>query len=109
MYRFIHSLSAAALFTVTLGVSGCAYDYSVEPSFGVAVNTAITQQTINTAGVGHDGVTPGLDGAAAKSTVDRYQRSYEQPSALGRVLSIGVGSSGSSGGDRANGSTSAGQ
>jgi hypothetical protein len=72
-------------------LGGCAHQYHVEPHFGSAVREAIARQTINSGGVGHDGVSPGMDGASAKATVDRYIRSTEQPPALGDVFRVGVG------------------
>lgn len=82
-------LVSAAL--VGLGLSGCAVDYAADRDFGQSVSAAIRQQTIHPEGVGRDGVTPGLDGHASKATIDRYQKSYEQPQNLGNVMTLGVG------------------
>jgi type IV pilus biogenesis protein CpaD/CtpE len=79
--------------SIALLLGGCAHQYEVEADFGSAVREAIARQTVNPAGVGHDGVTPGMDGASAKATVDRYIRSVEQPPALGDAYRIGVGDS----------------
>ncbi len=75
----------------SLGLAGCAVDYAAERGFGQSVSAAIQQQTIRPEGVGRDGVTPGLDGHASKATIDRYQKSYEQPQTLGNVMTLGVG------------------
>ena len=74
-----------------LGLSSCAYQYEPEPSFGITVREAITQQSIVPRGVGHDRIDIGFEGAAATAVMDRYIRSYEQPTALGDVFRIGVG------------------
>jgi hypothetical protein len=86
---------ALHILLVTGGTSllvGCAHDYTVEPTFGVSVSQAIQRQTITPGGVGVDGVSPGLDGDAAKATIDRYQKSYTSPERLGNVMTLGVGS-----------------
>ena len=72
-------------------LSGCAYDYAPEKDFGESVRQTIIAQTIAPNGVGHDRIEPGLDGAAAKSNIDRYIKSFEQPQSLGNVLRLGVG------------------
>ena len=74
-----------------LGLSSCAYQYEPEPRFGITVREAITQQSIVPRGVGHDRIDVGFEGAAAAAVMDRYIRSYEQPTALGDVFRIGVG------------------
>ena len=74
-----------------LGLSSCAYQYEPEPRFGITVREAITQQSIVPRGVGHDRIDVGFEGAAAVAVMDRYIRSYEQPTALGDVFRIGVG------------------
>ena len=86
---------AVGLGTVALLASGCAHQYETNADFGGSVRDAIARQTINPAGVGRDGVSPGLDGASARATVDRYMKTSEQPPSSGDVFKVGVGSSAS--------------
>jgi hypothetical protein len=86
---------SALSFSSLLLLSGCAHQYEPEADFGSAVREAIARQTVNPNGVGYDGVEPGMDGASAKATVDRYIKSMEQPPSLGDVLKIGVDAGGS--------------
>ncbi len=79
-----------ALITLAVLVTGCAQQYEPTADFGSAVREAIVRQTLNAEGVGHERVTPGMDGPSAKATVDRYIKSMEQPPSLGDVLKIGV-------------------
>lgn len=78
-------------------LGGCAHQYEPEADFGSAVREAIARQTISPSGVGHDGVTPGMDGTSAKATIDRYVKSMEQPPSIGDVFRVGIsdGSTGS--------------
>ena len=85
----LKSLVASTLCVVVF--TGCAYDYNVERSFGTSVGAAVKEQSIRPNGIGYDGVVIGLEGAPAKATIDRYNRSYEFPQNLGNVLTIGVG------------------
>jgi hypothetical protein len=91
-----YALSGTAL--VALCLCGCAHDYRSDTRFGDTVTHAIRAQTIDPAGVGTNGLKSGLDGQAAKATVDRYHKSFEQPQSLGNVYTIGVGSGGTAGG-----------
>lgn len=89
MKKKIHKHKAALIpFVLLLG--GCAHQYQPEADFGSAVREAIARQTINPMGVGHDGVSPGMDGASAKATVDRYVKSSESPPATGDAFLVGV-------------------
>lgn len=89
-------LGCAALF-----MSGCApARYASDDSFGDAVRTAQAQQTVNPDAPRNAAAPIGLNGAAAKATVDRYQKSFETPPPPVNVFTIGVGGSTSSGGTR---------
>jgi hypothetical protein len=90
------ALRGAAL--VAMCLCGCAHDYRSDTRFGDTVTHAIRAQTIDPAGVGTNGLKSGLDGQAAKATIDRYHKSFEQPQSLGNVYTIGVGSGGTAGG-----------
>lgn len=94
-----HSLTQGVFLAfAVIALAGCAHQYEPEADFGSAVREAIARQTINPNGVGYDGVTPGMDGASAKATVDRYVKSMEQPQSTGDVFRVGVGDSTTSGG-----------
>jgi hypothetical protein len=75
-------------------LGGCAHQYEPEAGFGSSVREAIARQAINPNGVGVDGVEPGMDGASAKATIDRYLKTMEKPPSLGDVLKIGVDAGG---------------
>jgi hypothetical protein len=72
-------------------LTGCAYDYAAERSFGESVKVAVREQSIRPGGLGMNGLSTGLEGAPSKAVIDRYNRSYEFPQSLGNVLTIGVG------------------
>lgn len=83
---------AVSVGLVALLSAGCAHQYETKADFGSSVRDAIARQTINPAGVGSDGVSPGMDGSSAKATVDRYVKTSEQPPSTGDVFKVGVGS-----------------
>jgi hypothetical protein len=86
--------AAKALMIALVGLpflTGCAYDYAAERSFGESVKLAVREQSIRPDGLGVNGVSTGLEGAPSKAVIDRYNRSYEFPQSLGNVLTIGVG------------------
>ena len=80
---------------VAIGMmTGCAPTTPrVDQHFGEAVNTAKAQQTINPDASRNTDPVAGLDGQAAKSTIDRYQKTYQTPPPPINVFTIGVGSS----------------
>lgn len=86
----LHGLAALSILAT---LSGCAHDYATEASFGRSVSEAVARQSVNPNGTIHDGVTPGMDGFAAKASMDRYQAGFERPAGMGNVLAIGVGQS----------------
>lgn len=78
-------------------VAGCAENrYREEENFGDAVRAAKARQIVNP-DAGRSAPAPdGIDGTAAKATMDRYQKSFESPPPPANVFTIGVG--GQSGG-----------
>ena len=89
----------AALVSLGLaGLSGCAHDYRSDRTLGATVNEAIRQQAIPPKEPVRDGLASGLDGQSAKFTLDRYHKSFEQPTGVGNVYTIGVGTGGDTGG-----------
>lgn len=73
-------------------VTGCALPPNVqEPPMGATVSLTMAQQVMNpAAGANRDPVS-GLDGQAAKSGYDAYQKSYRAPVPQQNVFTIGVG------------------
>jgi hypothetical protein len=72
-------------------MTGCAHQYTPERSFGLSVRDHLALQTKAPGGIGHNRVTGGFEGAAARSTVDNYLRGFEQPKPTQDVLKLGVG------------------
>jgi len=78
-------LCAAAL------AAGCASPTPhLDQQFGSAARAAARQQVLNPATPATPLIT-GLDGKAAKSAYDNYQKSYKDPQPQTGALSIGVG------------------
>lgn len=88
-----------------LPLSACQTNWTVEPDFGSTVNDSIYSQQVNpSAPVGNKKVTKGLDGVAAKESVDAYQKSFQSkpstsnypaggaltPSTTGTSTSMGI-------------------
>lgn len=89
----------AGLALAALIAGGCAHPrYPTDAAFGDAVRTAQAQQTVNPDASRNPAGPKGIDGAAAKATVDRYQKTYETPPAPVNVFAIGVGADTTSGG-----------
>ncbi len=81
--------------------AGCAAPPSaVDASFGRALTGARAAQVIDPDAPSR--ARPALkgDGQAAKSAIDRYQKSFDTPPPPVNVLNIGIGSAGSGGGSQ---------
>ncbi len=72
-------------------MTGCAHQYAPDASFGASVRDHLALQTKAPGGIGHNRVTGGFEGAAARSTVDTYLRSFEQPKPTQDALKLGIG------------------
>jgi hypothetical protein len=73
-----------------LAVAGCVSTSPVDRHFGEAVNMMKAQQTLNpTAALNADPVR-GIDGQAAKSAYDQYQKSFKTPEPQPNAFTIGV-------------------
>jgi hypothetical protein len=96
--RFITVICALLTSAVLIG---CQSNWYESPDFGNSVNGAVISQAVNpNAPEGNKTPSKGLDGPAAKATVDNYQRSYENRPVSGSYPGGGVltpASSGSSG------------
>ncbi len=84
---------------LTLSATGCANaPYADAPQWGEAVRHAVKAQTVNPGPVAKNLPPPTTDGAAMKSSIDRYQSAFDKPPVPVNVMNIGLGSSvGSSG------------
>ena len=81
-------MGALALLAI---VGGCASNSSrLDSQFGVASRTMLHQQIINPAVPASQSVA-GVDGQAAKSAYDHYQKSFKEPVPQTGALAIGVG------------------
>lgn len=90
---------SAACAAVLFG--GCAQQPSLtDRDFGDTVRAAVAQQTANPDAPAKRAALGGIDGPAAKSTIDRYEKSYDTPPAPVNVFTIGVTGSASGGGSR---------
>ncbi len=78
--------------TLLLAVAGCAPTTpNLDRHFGQGLNLAKAQQTLNPqAGRNLDPVN-GIDGKAAKSAYDEYQKSFRVPAPQPNAFTIGVG------------------
>lgn len=90
--RTLIILALAALVT-----AGCANPTPVEANFGNAVNRAKAAQVVDPDAPSRARPQLQVDGAAAKSAVDQYQKSFEAPTLPPTILNIGVGTTGSTG------------
>lgn len=77
-YLRVGSLIAGCL----LGLAGCQAYWSPEPDFGNSVNGAIQAQVQNAnAPKGYPKALVGMDGPAAKTSIETYQKSFERKQA----------------------------
>lgn len=91
-------LAMTTLCLAALLAAGCAENrYREEEGFGDAVRAAKARQIINPDASRNTARPDGMDGPSAKSTVDRYQKSFEIPPPPVNVFTIGVGSGTSAG------------
>jgi hypothetical protein len=94
--RTVIALAAAAL------VTGCAayYPSAVDERFGAALMAARASQVADPAAAARARAVPTLDGMAADSAVERYQKSFDLPPPPTNVFNIGIGTSGGVAGAR---------
>lgn len=62
-----------------------------DANFGNTVRTAFAQQIINPDASQNPDPVSGMDGRAARETMDRYQKSFKEPAPQPNVFTIGVG------------------
>lgn len=83
----------ALLCAVLAALAGCASNPTpvLDSNFGVAVNTAKAQQTINPDAAKNTDPVRGIDGIAAKDSMERYHDSFKAPPPTFNVINIGTG------------------
>ena len=85
-----HRLIVASLCGLALATSGCATRTTALP-LGASVSLAMAQQ-IRDPGAGlKPAPVDGMDGQAAKSVYDAYQKTYRAPQPQPNVFTIGIG------------------
>lgn len=102
MNTMIRMVWLLLVFALSQALAGCMSQptYSRTPNldekFGMAVETARAQQTINPNASRNTEPVTGLDGRAGREAVERYEASFQRPPPPANVFSIGVsGNSGS--------------
>lgn len=62
-----------------------------DANFGNSVRAAFAQQIINPDASQNPDPVSGMDGRAARETMDRYQKSFSEPKPQPNIFTIGVG------------------
>lgn len=84
--------TASVLCAVLLAVAGCvSLTPNLDSHFGEAVNLVKAQQTLYPEASLNTDPVKGMDGKAAKSGYDAYQKSYITPEPQTSAFTIGVG------------------
>ncbi len=87
-------IKRSVLLSSLAAMAGCISPSPVLDShFGLAVNTAKAQQTINPDAAKNTDQVKGIDGRAAKDSVERYHDSFKAPPPTFTVINIGAGAS----------------
>ena len=75
-----------------LALTGCVSPTPIlDAEFGKSVSLIKAQQTLNPAASRNTNPVNGLDGVAAKSAYDAYQKSYKNPEPPSNAFTIGIG------------------
>ena len=72
-------------------LAGCAGPTRTDLAFGDAVRAATASQIIDPDASRNMAMPSGWEGGAAKSTIDRYKKSFEAPPTPVNVFAIGMG------------------
>jgi hypothetical protein len=93
-FRAITASRAVMSLAVSVAVTGCVSTTpNLDRHFGEAVSFLKAQQTLYPAASGNTDPVNGMDGKAAKSAYDEYQKSYRAPVPQPNVFSISIGGS----------------
>ena len=83
---------AAAVSGLLLTLTGCVSPSPIlDAQFGKSVSLIKAQQTLNPSASRNTNPVSGLDGVAAKSAYDAYQKSFRTPEPVSNAFSIGIG------------------
>jgi hypothetical protein len=86
---------AALACAAAAALGACApAETQTELAFGDAVRAAAAAQTLHPEASRNMAPPAGMDGHAARSTVERYEKSFESPPAPANVFTIGIGGAG---------------
>ncbi len=83
-------LRAVGALALLAPLAGCGTAHQGERHFGANARATLQQQIANPAPPASQTVA-GMDGAAAKSAYDNYQKSFKEPVPQTGALAIGVG------------------
>jgi hypothetical protein len=83
------AMSSAAMVTALLG--GCATEPApyLESRLGEAVRAARVQQTIDLDASKNTDPVAGMDGTSAKTSIERYYKSFEAPPPTFTIINVG--------------------
>jgi PBP1b-binding outer membrane lipoprotein LpoB len=89
MMRIEVAMSSAAMVTALLG--GCATEPApyLESRLGEAVRAARVQQTIDLDASKNTDPVAGMDGTSAKTSIERYYKSFEAPPPTFTIINVG--------------------
>ena len=89
---YLRSASVVCLLAASLAMTACTSTTpNLDQHFGSGVNLIKEQQLINPQAVHNANPVNGIDGMAAKSAYDTYQKSYKSPEPHSGSLTIGLG------------------
>ena len=84
--------AAATIGGMLVAMTGCVSPTPIlDAEFGKSVSLIKAQQTLNPSASRNTNPVNGLDGVAAKSGYDAYQKSYKTPEPPSNAFTIGVG------------------
>ncbi len=87
-----HFRTASVLCPMLLAIAGCVSTTpTMDRHFGESVSLIKAQQTLHPEAARNTDPVKGLDGKAAKSAYDQYQKSYAAPEPQTNAFTIGVG------------------
>lgn len=88
--NYQRSVFASIAWLSTWALAGCATPGN-GPHLGQSVNLMMAQQTMDPQAALNTNPVKGLDGKAAKSAYDAYQKSFKTPEPQSNSFTIGVG------------------
>lgn len=81
----------ASLLASLLALSACSSTPRADAVFGDQVRIAVAQQTMHPDAAMNKDPVVGIDGRAARESLDRYHKSFKEPAPHPSVFTIGVG------------------